>query len=157
MGTARRKAVSIGGAAAVVGSSLLFDGAMATAAPAAVLDGSDPTVTACSDTARVARSAPLRNRYNGHRQGTVYLMYSTSCRTVWAKMVTGAPGCRPGDDFCGQATVHRNSDGRELHCWTPAGRNSCTTGQLNDANVTSFAEAEYTNGPWNYYGKTASY
>lgn len=154
MSTSARRFASLGGAAAIVGSSLLFDGAVANAAP---YDGTDPGATGCSNTARVARSAPIRNRYNGHAQGTVYLMYSTACRTVWAKMVTGAPGCVPGDDWCGSATVHRNSDGRELICYTPAGRSSCSTRQLNDAGVTSFAEAEYTNGPWNYYGKTASY
>ncbi|HEY0640362.1 MAG TPA: DUF2690 domain-containing protein [Pseudonocardiaceae bacterium] len=153
-----RRSASIGGIAAVIGSSLLFDGATAAADDQVLVkDGSDPRLTACTDTGRVVRQAPMRNTYNGHAQGTVYLYYSTSCRTVWAKLVTGAPGCVPGDDWCGSARVHRNSDGAELVCYTPRGASSCVTGQLNDAGVTSYAEADYTNGPWNYYGKTGSY
>ena len=154
MRASMRRLGSAGGAAAVVGASLLFDGAVANAAP---YDGTDPVATGCSNTARVARSAPLRNTYTGTARGTVYLMYSSACRTVWAKMDTGQPGCIPAADYCGSATVHRNSDGAEITCYTPRGRSSCSTRQLNDANVTSYAEAEYTAGSWNYYGKTASY
>ncbi|HET8641569.1 MAG TPA: DUF2690 domain-containing protein [Pseudonocardiaceae bacterium] len=154
MGKSMRRFASLGGAAAVVGSSLLFDGAVANALP---YDNTDPGATGCANTGRVVRSAPMRNRYNGDPQGTVYLFYSSGCRTVWAKMSTGAPGCVPGADWCGSATVHRNSDGYELRCYTPSGRSSCSTRQLNDANVTSFAEAQFDNGPWSYYGKTGSY
>jgi hypothetical protein len=154
MATMLRQASSIGGVAAVIGASLLFDGSTAQAQPTSY-DGM--SAAACGDVI-VARSAPMANRADsGQRQGTVYLMYSRQCRTVWAKIDTGAPGCVPGDDWCGSATVHRNSDGAELTCFTPRGSSTCSTGMLNDAGVTSFAEAGYDNGPWSYYGKTASF
>jgi hypothetical protein len=154
MRASRRRLASVGGAAAVVGSSLLFDGSVANAAP---YDNTNPQTTGCANTARVAKSAPMRNSYTGEYRGTVYLMYSSACRTVWAKLDTASPGCQPGIDYCGRAIVHRNSDGRELICYTQPGRNSCSTYQLNDANVTSYAKAQYDSGPFSYYGKTASY
>ncbi|HEV8559295.1 MAG TPA: DUF2690 domain-containing protein [Actinophytocola sp.] len=156
MSTALRRTASVTGSAAIVGASLLFDGSVAQAAP---YDGTDPQATGCSNTGRVVRQAPLANEFGG-QQGTVYLYYSTACRTVWAKVVTGLPECIPGLppalSYCAAAFVHRNSDGAQLRCDTPAGASSCYTRQLNDANVTSFAKAvlEYGTG---YSGVTGSY
>ncbi len=154
MSTTLRTAASVGGSAAIIGASLLFDGSVAQAAP---FDGTDPIATGCSNTARVARQADLVNGVTGAHHGTVQLYYSSACRTVWAKVITDEPGCQPGIDFCGDAVVHRLSDGAELRCITPAGSSSCYTRQLNDANVTSLAAATADSGPYTYFGKTAAF
>lgn len=155
-----RKAALGGAAILAVPSALSSGGAYAATAATGSAMGptSDLSAQDCAADRRVVREAPMHNRNgSGHRQGMVYLLYSPSCRTVWAKVDTQAGPCVPGDDLCGKATLHRNSDNAELVCHIPRGATSCITGMLNDANVTSYAEGEFDYGPWGYYGKTASY
>jgi hypothetical protein len=91
-------------------------------------------------------------------QGLVELRYDACTRYAWARVTTyEAGGCVPGDNGCGQATVHRNSDGAEQTCNIPPAGTSCSTATVNDANVTSYAKAWFDAGAGTYTGQTASY
>jgi hypothetical protein len=119
------------------------------------VDGSDPIATGCATGAITARSA------SGSRNGTVYvfveLRYSPRCKTAWARVTTkNMPNCVSTSSYCGQATVHRNSDGREYDCLTPSGTHSCYTAQVNDNGVTSYATGYSDNGNFTY-ATTGSY
>ncbi|MCF2527051.1 DUF2690 domain-containing protein [Yinghuangia soli] len=154
-----RSAATIAGTTGALFGAQVGLGALPAQAYDAPYDGTDPgsyvNGVKCADTGSPVRSAPLTSP--GGSSGTVYLYYSTACRTTWAKIVTGAPACQPGVDYCGSATVHRNSDGKEMTCNIPTGKSACYTKQVNDANVTSYATAHYDNGPWTFYGTTGSY
>ena len=156
MSTAFRRTASATGSAALVGASLLFDGAVAQAGPE--LDNTDPIATGCSNTGRVVEHEPLRNTNgNGQVQGTIYLFYSSACRTVWAKIVTDGPNCQSNGVWCGNAYVIRDRDGRVLGRPTPVGGTTAYTKQLNDIDVTSYALGNLTTQSSGYFNKTESF
>jgi hypothetical protein len=112
------------------------------------MDNTDPEATGCS-------SMQGEQTYYSHlfldwpdaRQqsaAVITLHYSVTCRTVWAVLTGATPGAT--------ATLHRNSDHRELKC-TAGPDGSCATKQLSDINVTSYASAQVGNA----YGRTRSF
>lgn len=134
--------------------------AMLTAAPQAQAthsahDNTNPN-SGCSSSAFTAKSAGLNNSSGNY--GIIELRYSSTCRTVWARVTsTYGVACVPGDDGCADAEVHRNSDNRKLYCTSLPGTKTCYTYQLNDAGVTSHAHGHVTTGPLDAYGTTGSY
>ncbi|GLZ43137.1 DUF2690 domain-containing protein [Actinokineospora sp. NBRC 105648] len=121
-----------------------------------VADGTDPIRTGCANDAFTAREA--RGALGGVDRVLVELRYSPRCKTAWARVTTlGIPDCVPGSDFCGQAIVHRDSDGREQHCAIPARAHGCYTAQLNDNRVTSYAFGWADVGAHTAYAQTGSY
>lgn len=155
----KRSAATIAGTSGALFGAQVGLGALPAQAYDAPYDGTDPgsyvNGVRCADTGSVKRSAALSSPVG--QSGAVYLYYSSACRTTWAKIATSAPGCQPGVDYCGSATVHRNSDGKEMTCHIQPGQSSCYTKQVNDANVTSYAYGHYDNGAWTYSGQTGSY
>jgi hypothetical protein len=134
-------------------------GSLVAAGPAAAAayDGTDPSATGCANS-----SSTVESKYGKTANGItivfVELRYSSSCRTTWARVTTvGLPGCKPGVDFCGLAIVHRNSDGKQYTCEIPSGGIGCYTKQVNDANVTSFAQGSADDGAYSATAKTSSY
>jgi len=104
---------------------------------AATYDGTDPVSTGCGNSAITLDSKVVGP--NG--SATIQLRYSTSCRTTWAKLIGGNAGS-PGDCAASYAIIHRNSDGLQYRAtWTTADSGSIHTLQVNDANVTSYAQA----------------
>jgi hypothetical protein len=95
-------------------------------------DDTDPTLTGCSSPQQLhpPMDRLLANLPDG---GGVALRYSYGCRTVWADLTGGKPDSTT-------AIVRRSSDGRGQACTADAHGN-CTTLQLDDADVTSCAEA----------------
>jgi hypothetical protein len=150
--TVRRRVLSVLATTSLVATALVA----LTAAPAAAAayDNTDPEATGC---ARTARTIDRRDIGGGY--ALLELRYSSGCRTTWARVtLTSGLRCVPGDDHCATAFIRRNSDGYARVCGTPGGvRTSCYTRQVNDAGVTSFAEASYDNGPNSYYARTISY
>jgi hypothetical protein len=129
--------------------SLVGVAAMVLATPssasAAPYDGTDPDATGCSADAITAKSHYID--YNGRRYGQIQLRYSPTCKTAWGRIVSMLPtGCVPGDKNCGDAIIHRNSDGREYRCVIPSGARQCYTRQVNDNGVTSYAEGSLDDG-----------
>lgn len=155
----RRSAAAVAGTTGALVAAQVGLGALPAQAYDAPYDGTDPAGyvngVRCADTGSAKRTAAMTSP--GGVRGTMYLYYSSACRTTWAKVVTDSPPCQPGVDYCGSATVHRNSDGKEMTCHIPSGQSSCYTKQVNDANVTSYAYGHFDNGPWTYYGTTGSY
>lgn len=138
-----------------LGAAALFN-AVTTPANAALYDNTNPSTTGCSGSAITARQAGLNNASGNF--GLIDLRYSTSCRTAWARVTsTYGIACVPGDDGCGGAWVHRNSDGLQLQCTTPGGTKTCYSNQVNDAGVTSYAHGWVDTGPNTAYGTTSSY
>ncbi|SDC68162.1 DUF2690 domain-containing protein [Actinokineospora iranica] len=145
-------------AALVASAGLLLGGAgTAGAEPATVaVDGTDPIATGCAADAITARDA--YGAIGGVTRVYVELRYSPRCRTAWARVTTqNMPNCVPGADYCGGATVHRNSDGREYGCAIPGGARGCYTPQVNDSGVTSFARGHADYGANTAYATTGSY
>jgi hypothetical protein len=95
-------------------------------------DDTDPTLTGCSAPQQL-RPPMDRSPANLPDGGILALRYSYGCRTVWAELSGGVPGSTT-------AVVQRSSDGRRQLCTADA-RGDCTTRQLDDADVTSCAEA----------------
>jgi hypothetical protein len=125
-------------------------------AAAAAYDGTDPISTGCASSAITARSA--YGSSGGANQLFVELRYSTRCATTWARITTlNMPACIGNTDFCGDVTVHRNSDGLEYSCATPSGTHGCYTLQVNDNRVTSYAYGFVDNGATTTYATTGSY
>jgi hypothetical protein len=152
--TALTRRVASVAAVVVTGLSLL---AIASPASAAAYDGTDPIATGCATGATTVRKA-YGTLPGGGTIVEVELRYSSRCRTSWARLTTiGIPACRPGDDYCGYANVHRNSDGREYACWTPGGGHGCYTAQVNDSGVTSYAYGEADDGAQSASATTGSY
>ncbi|ONI92228.1 hypothetical protein ALI22I_05440 [Saccharothrix sp. ALI-22-I] len=121
-----------------------------------VADGTDPSATGCAADAITARSD--YGDINGVNRVFVELRYSPRCRTAWARMTSvNLPNCVVNADWCGGATVHRNSDGREYSCITPNGTHGCYTRQVNDAGVTSYARGYVDSGARTAYATTGSY
>lgn len=138
--------------ALLAGGLLVGSAGTASAAP---YDGTDPSATGCSASARTVRSADI-----GNGAALLELRYSSGCRTAWARItITNGNRCVAGVDNCAHATVHRNSDGAEYKCYTendPA-RHSCYTLQVNDAGVTSYAYGDIDLGATSPSGRTGSY
>jgi Protein of unknown function (DUF2690) len=137
-------------------AALIMSTTSAHAATARVADGSDPSATGCSAGAYTARSDV--GSLGGEIHVLVELRYSPKCRTAWARVTTeNMPACVPGEDWCGDAVVHRNGDGRSFTCDIPRGGHSCYTRQVNDAGVTSWAFGEGDDGAQTASADTASF
>lgn len=116
-------------------------------AQAAAYDGQDPIASGCANTATTAESAAFV--YHGNVVGHIELRYSSSCRTVWARITSSTSN--------GIGNVWRQSDSQNFACggqspgslaWSATvSAYSCYTPMLNDANVVSFAfgEIQFTN------------
>lgn len=148
----RKCLLSVAMVAVAVGGSAAF----AAPAQAATYDGTDPAATGCAASAYTARSA--YGYIGGVAHELVELRYSPTCRTTWARVTTiNMPNCSPGADYCASATVHRNSDGRKYTCYTPSGGHGCYSRQVNDDNVTSYADGWADDGANSAYARTSSY
>lgn len=122
-------AVRIAAALLVVGALL----AIPVTSEAATAPGVNP---ACGSN-YAAQVAYITNVYGN--AGLIQVSYSPCTRNVWAYIQSYYPPCQANGEFCGFAYIHRNSDGATLMCSIPVGATTCNTGQLYDANVTSYA------------------
>lgn len=151
--------------AVVVGALGLLISPLHTNAANYYYDGKSPVATHCDDTG-VAKSS--RNFSYGKISGTVYLMFSTKCKTAWAyTKVNSVPS-----GYAVEGLVHRNTDGKTLWCESSGGnkliwpgQHSCYSGMVYDYNPnTSYAAAQVykkiSPGSYNIVyssSKTASY
>jgi hypothetical protein len=113
-----------------------------------------PASTGCASTAITAEYANIFNA-TAVRIGQIQLRYSTACRTVWGRIIEFAQD--PG-----QASVHRNSDGRTYACNNPTwssslGAYSCYTAMVYDAQVTSSAGGIIEENQTFFTARTSSY
>lgn len=139
--------------------ALAVSGAVALAAPTATiaLQATPAHAAGCTTSdGQQVRSAALRSPYSSGSSGTVYLYYSASSHCAWGVVVSTAPPCVPGNDFCGGAQVNR-SDGAYASCSIPAGGNKCVTAPIYDHPYTSYATGWVDNGPFTFMGATGSY
>lgn len=133
----RKATLALAATVATVGTAVLVP----STAYAATYDGQDPNSTGCARTASTPRSASIfrqGNRTIDNRIGYIELRYSSSCRTVWGRVVIFT---EPTSDF---VEVIRNSDGAVEGCYDAFWQDSlhgysCYTPMLNDRNVTSYA------------------
>lgn len=119
-------------------------------------DGQWPDQTGCAATASTPRGVTI---YDGIISiGRIELRYSSSCRTVWARIISWQHG--GVGEF---AQIFRNSDGAQWSCssyvWSSAlNGNSCYTRMLYDGGVTSYAYGASPNQSGRlFFGKTQSY
>ncbi len=123
-------------------------------AHASTLDGLDPIRSGCAGSAITAEIAGLVSSDGGISNGVIELRYSTVCRTVWARVITGFQH--------GYALVHRNSGGSEF-CGTALTWSqslyayTCYTPMLDDSNMTSYAAGADFSASGTETGQTASY
>lgn len=116
---------------------------LAGPAQAATNDGKSAKSTGCATTAKTVATATMRSPYDNSKFGTIELIYSTSCRTTWARITSvhpiqsSSPSQRDWNDAW--ATITRNSDGKHYSCQVAVGQTSCVTAMVNDAGVSSFA------------------
>ena len=110
---------------------------LAGPAQAATNDGKSAKSTGCATTAKTVATATMRSPYDNSKFGTIELIYSTSCRTTWARITTVTKITKGWNDA--SATITRNSDGRSYSCRVQPGSTSCVTAMVNDAGVSSFA------------------
>jgi hypothetical protein len=145
---ARTALVSVGG--------LILTLASTAPASAATYDGQDPDASGCSATAKTVASATLKDG-NGAVVGSVELRYSTSCRTVWAR-VNGPFNKTPRATIPGAyGWVVRNSDGKTLAVTHSSGSQTQWTNMLNDAGATSYARGQYDDSNTATQVRTANY
>ncbi|MFJ9908892.1 DUF2690 domain-containing protein [Streptomyces sp. NPDC101152] len=145
------------GRAAAVAALTAAPLALSGTARAATYDGQDPIAGGCASSAITAESAPIY-RGDGAQVGTIQLRYSTSCRTVWARILSPAFSS-------GVAFVYRNTGGAEgcpangntLTWSSTLGAYTCYTPMLNDANVTSYADGTINLHTGAVFGQTGSY
>lgn len=124
---------------------------------AATWDGVNPRSSSCWNDRRFVQSTHLRYAGSGgFAPPIIYLYYSPSCRTTWARL-TGGTIPEPGNSSGGYAIIHRNSDGREFRCSVVDATGECITPMVNDANVTSYAFGFEDAGAWTAWGRTASF
>jgi hypothetical protein len=125
-------------------------------------DGKSPVATACDNTGWSAKSKSFSY---GNISGTLYLMFSSSCKTAWAyvKLNNALPSGYKID-----AAVYRNTDGKQINCSEKSlggndfiypGQRTCYSGMVYDLNPnTSFASMVIYKSSNPVYGiETASY
>lgn len=128
--------------------------ALTGSAQAATYDGQDPLATGCSSSALTMESAPVY-RIDGTQTGTIELRYSTSCKTVWARLVSYYSQ--------GFATASRDQDGATYSCtsltWSSSlNAYSCYSRMLNDYGMSSYAYGQNLGlGGWSQLARTASF
>lgn len=137
---------------ALISTAALISGTLIAAPPAAAAPVA-ANAAACGNYA--AKIAYLN--VPSSTTGKIQLSYSSCTRNVWAYLESYAPPCQPAQDFCGDGTVHRNSDGAERTCSLPAGGTTCNSSQLYDGNVTSYAKGYIDNGAYTARNQTGSY
>ncbi len=141
---------------AMVAAALVGSMAFTAPAQAATYDGSYADQTGCDVGAYTARSA--YGYIGGVAHVLVELRYSPSCRTTWARVTTlNMPNCVTNSDYCGGATVHRNSNGTQYSCLILSGKHGCYTRQVNDSGVTSYAHGWADDGANTAYATTSSF
>lgn len=111
-------------------------------------DGRDPTATGCVNDARTIDSKAVGGG------ATIYLRYSPSCRTTWAR-ITGA-ATRTADRAGGSALIYREQDGAGIRCYTGSGT-ACSTNMVYDGGFTSHATGTNDVGWTIYRATTISY
>jgi Protein of unknown function (DUF2690) len=156
-----RLTVTIAALSIAVSGVLAIEGSPASAAS---YDGTDPYQTGCASGAYPVSYSHLWFNFGNSPLGArdanalIQLFYSPSCRTVWA-VLTGALYAPPApSNSGGYANIISNFDFQSYSC-TANFNGDCYTAQLNDAGVTSYAQASDTlgdNGPM-YFGQTRSY
>jgi hypothetical protein len=101
-------------------------------ASAHALDGKDPVQTGCSSNAYTVTSAPIYQQTSGRLIGRVYLRYSPSCGTNWAKVerydgITSEPLTarivRPSDGYSNTFSMRGSSSIYGNMAYAP---NTCT-------------------------------
>jgi len=125
--------------------------------PAASRDGVQPQNSPCWNDRRFVQSTHLFINGDGQSvDSIIYLYYSPSCRTTWARL-TGGTIAVPNDNRGGSASINRNSDGRAFSCSVTTTSGECTTAMVNDANVTSFAFGFEDGGAWSAWARTGNF
>ena len=129
----------------------------AASAQAATYDNVDPSSTSCANSASTVSSASIKTS-SGQTLGQVELRYSSTCRTVWARVSGG--GYKAAEAAGPTGKIVRNSDGKVLyltHC--NSDHSSCYSNMLNDAGVTSYAVGYNDSSAYGTVGpvRTANY
>jgi hypothetical protein len=145
--------ISFSAIAGVIASPAMANAAVQPGTPTA----KSVVAAACSTAFTVDAIAPYSSM-TGRTQGLLELRFNSCNRTIWGRISTSLPtGCVPSQTFCGDVTLHRNSDGARRYCSTAAGAKSCYTPALSDANVTSYAQGWVDYYAASYYARTVSY
>lgn len=92
--------------------------------------------------------------------GSIFLEYDSCTRNVWT-YATDYVTCMVTDG-CVTGYITRNSDGAQRVCQSDLygatyTQETCSTGQLYDANVTSYSSGTVLDGPTNADGQTGSF
>lgn len=141
------------------GQGRLDDAPLNADSPSTALawDGVNPKTSSCWNDRRFVESTHLRLSGNGQEMPPIiYLYYSPSCRTTWARL-TGGAVAQPTHSAGGRAEITRNSDGRRYTCQVTTTSGECTTAMVNDAGVTSYAFGSEDVGTWAAWARTANY
>lgn len=124
---------------------------------ALTFDGVAPQTSSCWGDRRFVQSTHLFIGGNGQSVDTIiYLYYSPSCRTTWARL-TGGTIAVPNDNNGGSASITRNSDGRAFSCKVTSISGECITAMVNDAGVTSYAFGFEDGGAFTAWARTANF
>jgi Protein of unknown function (DUF2690) len=148
----RRKAIGIAiSTVSLLAATSALTLSTAGIANAATYDNQWPDDTGCSSTAVTVRTTSTAT-------ALLELRYSTACRTVWARL-TVHPNALIKDPQC---WVVRNSDGKStagIVKITSSGNGTIVafSEMLNDANVTSYAAADWTTVEGHHTAHTGSY
>ncbi|WP_051272182.1 DUF2690 domain-containing protein [Shimazuella kribbensis] len=152
-----------------VGALALLTSPLHTNAATYPYDGKNPYATGCSSTevTKYSKSFSYQYTYGKYISGTVYLKFSTSCKTAWSYVKINS--ALPSGYFI-DGTVTRNTDGKFYRCEDGGngailpGQTSCYSGMVYDLDPnTAYASATiYKVDDWDGYvvyqsGKTASY
>ena len=124
--------------------------AFAPTAEAASYDGKWPSDTKCVEDGNPAFTP--KTIPGTHGNAVIALMYSKACRTVWAEVVSWPDADVDRNKIKG--FLHRNSDGKEYQVNSAWEEGIRVSKMLNDANVSSYAGANYNGGST---VKTSSY
>lgn len=88
------------------------------------MDGQSPVKKGCNKTGVVKKSKKIS--YKG-TTGTVYLMYSTSCKTAWSFVKLNKPFSKKG--YFVSARIFRNNDRKMYYCSNKGGNGDIEVGQ----------------------------
>lgn len=127
----------------VLGAATLAAGpASATPAAQVAVARSIPAVTnPCGSGNSDPKYATLKYGGGGD-YGTIFLCYNSTSRDVWAIVESGIGACQSDNVGCGSALIHNNNTGAQKTCNIAVGHTSCTTGEIGDANTTSYAQGD---------------
>ncbi|MFC0505239.1 DUF2690 domain-containing protein [Micromonospora costi] len=122
-------------------------------------DGKDAAAYGCGSTITALEKPIIATTYV---TGKIELRYSQTCRTVWARIQIWKADYEKGAISWAKAQVIRTSDNKVMGCTNLAWSNvtgsyTCYTPMLNDAGLTSFANAQVYYYNAHLYAETGLY